>query len=553
MTTLISDIQVRQRKLGSNRNQRARVVPLSPMAVAVYTSIPVPLPVRSRKAALAANSLAGVLNLLVGMGIAFVMSPVIVRGLGVVGYGVWEVFGGIVGYMGLLEVGIGPAVVRYVARASGEGNLAAVRRVFFTGLAALSAMGAVGATVVLSLSPWAYDIANVTPADVRDLGKVLAVLGVGLFLSLVNTALSAFLIGLQHQALVNAVRIPSRIAQAAILYQLLHARLPSPVLAMALVSTGGAALEAITLFLLGRRRLEPGTGAAVDLATAREMAGFGVKNAILTGSGSLLRQMITVVIAQFVGAGSVVFYAVPNRLVEYAQSLGLSLGYPLMPFYAQSTARPLAEQRAEWMTTTRVLQAVTLGTPLALVWYGEPFTRRWMGPEIATASLAPLLILSLGLAVQGLVATNASRMVVAMGRHGALAAFSSVFAPLMLLVACGGAMHFGVAGVAAASAIQSIGTSVFEVSRLRTLLGISPTMHVLDGLRRAAGPWLATCAVALALRYATYPLSYGQILAQASTAGAVYVTTAYLLSLTAADRAKLRSLALGLAGRNASS
>src|SRR4029079_8990885 len=54
--------------------------------------------------------------------LSFVLSPFIVRTLGNTAYGAWVLLASVVGYLGLLDLGVRGAVTRYVARFHGCGE-----------------------------------------------------------------------------------------------------------------------------------------------------------------------------------------------------------------------------------------------------------------------------------------------------------------------------------------------------------------------------------------------------------------------------------------------
>src|SRR5262252_10933605 len=55
-------------------------------------------------------------------GINFVVSPIIVRSLGETQYGAWALLVAMVGYLGLLDLGVRSAVTRYVAQFHASGR-----------------------------------------------------------------------------------------------------------------------------------------------------------------------------------------------------------------------------------------------------------------------------------------------------------------------------------------------------------------------------------------------------------------------------------------------
>ena len=62
------------------------------------------------------NTFSNVSVLVIKLGITFLLTPVIVRSLGNYDYGIWEIIGSVLGYMGMLDLGLQPTISRFAAR-----------------------------------------------------------------------------------------------------------------------------------------------------------------------------------------------------------------------------------------------------------------------------------------------------------------------------------------------------------------------------------------------------------------------------------------------------
>src|SRR5262245_29437690 len=89
------------------------------------------------------NVLMNWLALAVSLGSGFLMSPFLVRNLGDSTYGVWVLVGSLVGYLGILDFGITPSIVKYVAEHRARGDQQAINRVVTAGVAVFSLLGLV--------------------------------------------------------------------------------------------------------------------------------------------------------------------------------------------------------------------------------------------------------------------------------------------------------------------------------------------------------------------------------------------------------------------------
>ena len=78
-----------------------------------------------------AGALLSYLNLLIGNLIPFIYTPIMLRMLGQAEYGIYGIAQSVMGYIGLLNFGIGGSIIRYLSKYRAEGNLEGERSVFF--------------------------------------------------------------------------------------------------------------------------------------------------------------------------------------------------------------------------------------------------------------------------------------------------------------------------------------------------------------------------------------------------------------------------------------
>lgn len=91
----------------------------------------------------ASNWMALGINMLVG----FFLTPYIISSLGLGSYGIWALVVSVVGYYGLLDLGVSSAILRYVARYAGQRDHVRLNEVMNTSIAIFSVMGAIVAVV----------------------------------------------------------------------------------------------------------------------------------------------------------------------------------------------------------------------------------------------------------------------------------------------------------------------------------------------------------------------------------------------------------------------
>ena len=109
---------------------------------------------------------------------AFLLTPYIIRCLGVNGYGIWRLIASVVGYYAILDLGVSSAVTRYVARYAGQRDYKALNETVSTALTMFCVIGLVviGGSLLLA-SPLA-----------RFFEDLLVVCGLALFLQKLDNA-----------------------------------------------------------------------------------------------------------------------------------------------------------------------------------------------------------------------------------------------------------------------------------------------------------------------------------------------------------------------------
>jgi O-antigen/teichoic acid export membrane protein len=491
----------------------------------------------SKKAVLL-NSLSGVVALVTNVLVALVMTPVLVRELGDRGYGIWELLVGFVGYLGVLDLGIGPALVRYVADAWSREDRAALNRIFNTGLLSLLASGVVSVGLFALLAIWGDRILPVTESELQDTVLALLLFGMTLAVSLPRTALSAYLLGMQAHRFVNMIQIATTLVVYGTIYWLLMGGLTNPLTWMSLVFLLGAIAQSVALLFWvlvidGRTRISFGS---FDVSALRDLLSFGIKNMTMAAATGLLQRLSSFAIAYTSGVGAVVYFAIPNRLVEYARLLGTQLGFPLTPYFADLFGKAdVAAARSAYFQTTRLLQVVMFIVLVLLVCLGEPFIRLWLGAEYADNGAPILYLLSLGLAAQAVV-SNDARVLLSLNRHGPVAAYCLVCAPLCFAASIGLGWLYGANGVAAAVTAYAVGQSALAVTLTCRALGVPLTQYFVGTVWRFVLPIAAAGVGVAVLRVIHYPTGYAELMLYGCFGAAVYAALVWLVALDAGER-----------------
>lgn len=277
----------------------------------------------------------------------------------------------------------------------------------------------------------------------------------------------------------------------------------------------------------------------------KELLDFGAKSTVLMASSMLVRRLVTFVIGYTAGVGQIVFYTIPNNLLNYVQSIGLALGSPLMSYFADIAGKgDLAVTRRNWIQATRLLQIVTFGAPLVAAGIGEPFLRIWMGQEYAERGKWVFYICCVGLFLQA-IATNSNRLLLSLAKHGRLALFSAIFGPITFIISIGFGWIWGIEGIAAAVSLSSGIFGIIEVMLACRALELRLSDYLYTTVFRFVLPLMVTVGMVIWLHYNLYPSSYEALFLQTLQVSMVYLVTVWLVAIDTTERKFLIAMVVG--------
>ena len=141
--------------------------------------------------------------------VAIFSIPILIREMGVDGFGLLTLAWMVTGYFGFLDLGVGRALIKFVSERLGQNDLADIPKLIWTGLVLTIAMGIFTGVLMSKISPiLANDVFNI-PVDMRDdAEKCFLILSVSLPIVTSVSVLRDLLCAYQRFDLVNIVRVP---------------------------------------------------------------------------------------------------------------------------------------------------------------------------------------------------------------------------------------------------------------------------------------------------------------------------------------------------------
>ena len=409
---------------------------------------------------LARNVLTNWLGIPISLAYGLIITPIIVRALDTELYGVWSFLNGLLMYSDLLYVGLGSALIKYVAQHRANDDQAGMNRLVsvVTGIYGVLGMVCFAAMIAMSaVVPYAF-AEPLSAEATRAASATCVLLGAQLFFVFVGSAFSGLICGHNRYDLANVVNIVT-ISLRFMAIPLILATGDDPLFRLALLTSSAAAIHTLMLAVIAYR-LVPRLSVRLVRWRAGELRmlyGFGLPSFFILFAVRLVSFSDTTIIGIMLGASSVALYALPLQLMEYARATVGGFTSVLLPRLTELTTRgDLAAVREAYLSATRIACFLTAWLAATLMTIGPAFLNRWVGDTFGAP--AQWVLIFLAIAAFGQVLTIHAPLGFYQAMH--LVAFPAKVLMLEALTNLGLSIwlapRFGLAGVALATALPAI-------------------------------------------------------------------------------------------------
>lgn len=333
---------------------------------------------------------------LLGAGVPLVIIlatvPLYLSVVGTERYGVLAICWAVLGYVGFLDLGLGPAVAQKIAAAR-LGPADDRGRLFWTATWMSLLLGLAAASIIYLGTHLYFDrAANIGPGFRAEMRDALLLLALMVPMAMLGGVFTGALQGAERFGIINLANGTGTSLMT--LLPLAAAWLISPTLP----SLIGGALAARTLtagLLLAACARSAGIGRlrGPDRREIGPLLSFGGWVSLSTLAAPLLVTSDRVVIGATLNAAAVAAYAIPYNLVVRLSIVPSSLASALFPRFAYADAA----ERKRLIADSSAAVAVII-TPMAIVGFGavRPFFELWIGDALAGQAAPVALILLLG-------------------------------------------------------------------------------------------------------------------------------------------------------------
>lgn len=468
------------------------------------------------------------------------LTPYLIHRLGDTGYGIITTIAGLVGYSGILYLGMGGAVVRYSAEYLAKNDKVSLREMLSTIFGVYCGMGLFCFLACLGLAyplPW---LLNIPEESVLDARAVLLMTGFALLIQFPGSVFSGFVQGANRYDVLNGRMLFVLVVRIAATIAILEYR-PS-VIAIGALTAVTAILEALWSVLYVRWRFPDVRFGPRGFRRARlkSLLGFSLRSMFLNVSNALIQSTDEAVISQARGPAMVTPYVIPLRLGDYARQLMDKATETLVPTVVEAaTHKDTARLQAVWRFTVKA--GLAIGIPIALVFivWGHDVISLWIGDRHANDGSLALAFLAVAFLAQIPGRSVTYPVMIALNDLSAVVRIVIIEGVLNLALSVVLVRtELGIAGVALGTAIPAALTGFVMLPYVACrAVGVSFLSHTLETVVRGALPVPITLGAMYGLHALGLTRSIPTLALACLGALVVHLAASAVLCLSAADRA----------------
>ena len=313
------------------------------------------------------------------LAVVFVMTPIVIHGLGDDQYGLWILILSLFGICALMDFGLSSGLARFISRAIGRKDEEEILAHFNTGFFLYCALGA--AAFVLSLVAALVSFLLIRQQELAKLvATVVVALGLRLAFRFPALAFRGVLSAhLRYDYYSIAAIVGLLLANAGIYWLISRG---AGIRGIATVMLCASVVESLLIVVFAKMAYPK---LRVDLDrydsfSKGELLGYGWKTVLCQVGNALIFRVDPLIISACLANNVNTFYSVGSRLNDYFKQLVSSLIGNMSPVFSQREGEgDFHAIREIFLNLTKVSTFVATFIGGSLVFYGDEFILRWLG------------------------------------------------------------------------------------------------------------------------------------------------------------------------------
>ena len=351
------------------------------------------------------NSLFNLLAFLWPLGLLIITTPYIVSKLGTQHYGLWSLANTLLGFWGILDLGIGYATMKYVSQYYAMEDTEKMQRIIRATNSIAVMMGLLGTVSIITIiSPFAAKLFKVPADDYKLATNAFLLASLAFFPNLLNQGLLGILKGLQNFKATASISVIQTLLS--ILFTVLILYADGGLLGVIFVNVLSRWIVLIILLAIVKCLVSVKLTPNFVLKDMKVVLGYGVFCMLTSLGGMVFTYGGRFLIGFFRGTSAVTYYVVPCAISSNILVVTNVLAQVLTPVFSSIDAMGDTEKNKEFLVKSSRLSAVfALGCGVILIWVSDTLMKLWMGQEFARHST---LVFQLQIIIYSLLSINAA-------------------------------------------------------------------------------------------------------------------------------------------------
>ena len=375
--------------------------------------------------------------------------PFIVQGLGVERFGVLTLAWMVIGYFGLLDLGLGRAVTKLAAEFLVSAERAHVDRLVWTAWYLMLGLGIAGALGLTAMAPWLVRTAVKVPVALqRETLLSFYLLAASIPIVVLTTGFRGVLEAAQHFRLTSFIKIPMGVLTfiTPLLVMRFTPNLAAIVLSLIVVRTLGAIAYAV---MCQRAAHISPTPPPIDRASARTLLGLGAWMTVSNVVSPLMMSVDRFFVGAFLSVAAVAYYATPFEAVTKLLIIPSAIAAVLFPAFSTASVVDRARMVKLFRLGVRAVFLAMYPIAFVVITFAPELLRIWLGSTFATESTDALRWLAAGVLMNSLAALPFA-LLQGIGRSETTAKIHFAEAPIYFALMIWLVLQYGITGAAIA-------------------------------------------------------------------------------------------------------
>lgn len=331
--------------------------------------------------------------------VSFFLAPYIVAKLGATSYGVWALIGSLVGYLGLLDLGVRSAVTKFIASYHSAGNHNSASDIKSAALLIFTVSGLLAVILAAGISPFAERIFLIPPELEETAQAIIVISGANIGVALIAGVYGGILSARHRFDLLNMIDVILVIVRSTAVVVALEA--DQGIISLAVIQLLSSIIQLMLTQILSRkvyREAVTSIRRAFCPENIKKLFSFGLISSAIHILGAIAHNSALILVGSFLPVAMVTYYSIAGTLTEYGRTLMSGISYTITPLVSTMEGAQQVDKVGRVLVDgTRYASLVILPIVATFIVRGESFVSLWMGAEYGKLSGQILTVLSFAL------------------------------------------------------------------------------------------------------------------------------------------------------------